>query len=256
MKKPILFLIDDDPAVLRAVQRDIKSEFRKSYKIMATGSASEALDVLKELKNKGEVVALFLSDQRMPEMLGVDFLEKAKLIYPEAKRILLTAYSDTDAAIRAINDVQLDYYLMKPWDPPEEKLYPVINDQLDEWQSGYIPEFNGIRIVGYQWSPRSHNIKDFLAGNLIPYEWLDIESNEKAKELMNLNQLDSKDLPTVFFPNGKFLCDPSLQQIGENAGMTVEAKQKMYDVAIIGAGPAGLAAAVYGGSERIKYRFD
>ena len=162
MKKPIIFTVDDDPAVLRAVVRDLRNAYKKSYRILATESANEALESIKELKNKGENVALFLSDQRMPEMLGVEFLEKAKQVYPDAKRILLTAYSDTDAAIKAINEVQLDYYLMKPWDPPEEKLYPVLNDQLDEWQSNFKPEFDGIKIVGYQWSPKSHEIKDFL----------------------------------------------------------------------------------------------
>lgn len=156
MKKPILFLIDDDPAVLKSVQRDVRTEFRENYRIVAPQSAKEALEALVEFKKKGEIVALFLSDQRMPEMLGVEFLEKAKAIFPDAKRILLTAYSDTEAAIRAINEVQLDYYLLKPWDPPEEKLYPVLNDQLDKWLRGYIPDGPGFKIVGHQWSPKSN----------------------------------------------------------------------------------------------------
>lgn len=252
MKKPIIFLIDDDPAVLKAITRDMRSIYRKEYRIMSTNSAIEALDALSELKNKGEVVALFLSDQRMPEMLGVEFLEQAKKLFPEAKRILLTAYSDTDAAIKAINDVQLDYYLMKPWDPPEEKLYPILNDQLDEWQGNYIPEFSGIRILGFQWSPKSHAIKDFLAGNLIPYQWLDIETNTKATELMELNKLENNNLPAVFFEDGSMLCNPSLQDIGDRSGMKSTATQTMYDVAIIGAGPAGLAASVYGASEGLS----
>ncbi len=252
MKKPYIFIVEDDESVLKSVTRDIKSEYRSEYRVLATTSANEALDSLKELKNQGEAVALFLSDQRMPEMLGVEFLEKAKAFYPEAKRILLTAYSDTEAAIKAINEVQLDYYLLKPWNPPEEKLYPILNDQLDEWSAGFIPEFRGIKIVGYQWSPKSHEIKDFLAGNLIPYLWLDVESNEKGKELTELNEIDPKDLPAVFFEDGSFLKNPSTIEIGDKAGMHISAGAETYDVAVIGAGPAGLAAGVYGGSEGLN----
>lgn len=252
MKKPILFLLDDDPAVLKAVRRDIRSAYGKDYRILSTQSANEALDSLQELKQKGETVALFLSDQRMPEMLGVEFLEKAKVLYPDAKRVLLTAYSDTSAAIKAINDVQLDYYLMKPWDPPEDKLFPVLNDQLDEWQGSYIPEFSGIKVLGYQWSPKSHMIKDFLAGNLIPYKWLDIELEQSVGELIATYGLDMAELPIVIFEDGTFINNPNLQQIGEKIGLSSSAKQNMYDVAIIGAGPAGLAAAVYGGSEGLN----
>jgi len=252
MRKPIIFALDDDSAVLRAVVRDLREIYKRDYRILATESANEALDSLKDLKNKGEIIALFLTDQRMPEMLGVEFLEKAKIYYPEAKRILLTAYSDTEAAIKAINEVQLDYYLMKPWDPPEEKLYPVLNDHLDEWQSNFKPEFQGIKIVGYQWSPKSHMIKDFLSGNLIPYQWLDYESNDKAKSLAELNTVESKDLPAVIFEDGSVLLSPSLSDVGEKMGMSGLAQQKMYDVAIIGAGPAGLAAGVYGGSEGLN----
>lgn len=252
MKKPIIFLLDDDPAVLNSVRRDVRNEFRKQYKIMATQSAHEALETLVELKNRGDVVALFLSDQRMPDMLGVEFLEKAKEIYPAAKRILLTAYSDKDAAIRAINDVQLDYYLLKPWNPPEEKLYPVLNDQLEEWLSTYRPEFEGIKIVGYQWSPLSHAIKDFLSGNLVPYLWMDVETSSAGKELVEMNKLEPTDFPVVFFQDGSFLKNPTLQQVGDKSGMKSKASKPMYDVAIIGAGPAGLAAAVYGGSEGLN----
>lgn len=252
MKKPILLIVDDDPQVLRAVTRDLRNVYGKDYRLLSTTSANEALESLKDLKNKNETVALYLSDQRMPEMLGVEFLTRAKEFFPEAKRVLLTAYSDTEAAIRAINDVQLDYYLMKPWDPPEEKLYPVLNDQLEEWQSNYIPTFQGIRIAGYQWSPRSHHIKDFLSGNLIPYQWLDVESNEAAKELLNLNKIESKDLPAIFFEDGSYLINPDIQQVGSKTGMKPKASKTMYDVTIIGAGPSGLAAAVYGGSEGLN----
>ncbi|HCI71578.1 MAG TPA: fused response regulator/thioredoxin-disulfide reductase, partial [Balneola sp.] len=198
MKKPIIFTIDDDAQVLRAITRDLRSNYRKDYRVMSTQSPKEALESLPELKKQGETVALFLSDQRMPEMIGVDFLEKARAYFPGAKRVLLTAYSDTDAAIRAINEVQLDYYLLKPWDPPEEKLYPVLDDLLDEWQANFRPDFTGIRLVGYQYSPKSHTVKDYLSGNLIPYRWLDIEENEKAAELLEENQIDQKDLPAIF----------------------------------------------------------
>lgn len=252
MKKPILLALDDDQQVLRAVVRDLRKAYGNDYRILSTVSANEALESLKDLRNKGETVALFLSDQRMPEMLGVEFLEKARAFFPEAKRILLTAYSDTEAAIRAINEVQLDYYLMKPWDPPEERLFPVLNEQLEEWQLSHIPEFYGIRMVGYQWSPRSHQIKDFLSGNMIPYQWLDVESNEVARELIELNKIDTKNLPALFFEDGSHLVNPDLQQVGEKTGMKPKASKSMYDVTIIGAGPSGLAAAVYGGSEGLN----
>ncbi|HEX5171406.1 MAG TPA: FAD-dependent oxidoreductase [Cyclobacteriaceae bacterium] len=252
MKKPILFVVDDDPQVLRAVVRDLRNVYGKDYRILSTASAAEAVQSLTDLKNKSETVALFLSDQRMPEMLGVDFLKQAKGSFPNARRILLTAYSDTEAAIRAINDVQLDYYLMKPWDPPEEKLYPVLNDQLDEWSSRHVPAFEGIRIIGYQWSPRSHAVKDFLSGNLIPYQWLDVETSEEARELLSINKIQVSDLPAIFFADGSFLVNPNIREVGEKTGMRSKASKTMYDVAIIGAGPAGLAAAVYGGSEGLN----
>ena len=252
MKKPIIFLLDDDSAVLKSVERDVRAEFRKNYRIIATQSAKEALDALPEFKKKGENVALFLSDQRMPEMLGVAFLEKAKVFYPDAKRILLTAYSDTDAAIKAINEVKLDYYLLKPWDPPEEKLHPILRDQLEAWQCSYIPEASGLRIVGHQWSPKSHQIKDFLSGNLVPYRWMNIENSAQGKELLELNGIEIKDLPAVFFDDGSFLTNPTTSEVGEKSGMSIKAKQAMYDVAVIGAGPAGLAASVYGGSEGLN----
>ncbi|MDW7695452.1 FAD-dependent oxidoreductase [Flammeovirgaceae bacterium SG7u.111] len=252
MKKPYIFAVDDDPQVLQAIQRDLRKEYRKDFRILATASANEGLEALKDLKNKGEDIALFVSDQRMPEMYGVDFLEKAKKIYPEAKRVLLTAYSDIDAAIKAINDVQLDYYLMKPWTPPEERLFPVLNDLIDDWQSGHIPSFHGIKVVGHQWSPQSHTIKDFLSGNMIPYQWIDILSNNKGKELLQLNELDDTRLPIIFFEDGSYLVQPKLAELANKIGLKTEAKQALYDVAIIGAGPSGLAAGVYGGSEGLN----
>lgn len=251
-RKPIILSVDDDPQVLRSLKNDLRAEFREDYRIISTDSANEALESLPELKKKGEVVALFLSDQRMPEMEGVDFLEKAKAIFPEARRVLLTAYSDTDAAIKAINDVQLDYYLIKPWDPPAEKLYPVLRDQLNAWEKSYTPEFQGIKVLGYQYSPKSHEIKDFLAGNLRPYQWLDIEANPKAEQKLNLHGLSRKNLPVVVFEDGSHLVQPNIRELAEKIGLSPSAKSDLYDVVIIGAGPAGLAAAVYGGSEGLK----
>ena len=252
MKKPIIFAIDDDPQVIRAIARDLRNRYRTEYRILSTESPQEALDSLQDLKKKNEEVAVFLTDQRMPQMLGVEFLEKARAHYPNAKKALLTAYSDIDAAIKAINDVQLDYYLSKPWDPPEEKLYPILDDLLEDWQSRYVPGFQGIRIIGYQYSPKSHEIKDFLAGNLIPYQWLDVEKSNKACELLELNDIAQKDLPAIFFEDNSFLTDPSINEVAEKVGMNLEATSSLYDVVIIGAGPAGLAAAVYGSSEGLK----
>ena len=252
MKKPIIFSVDDDPQVLRSIKRDLRNEYKESYRIVSTDKAGEALESLVELRKKGEEVALFVSDQRMPEMQGVDFLEKAKKIFPAAKRVLLTAYSDTDAAIRAINDVSLDYYLMKPWDPPEEKMYPVLDDLLDEWESNHTPDFQGIKVIGYQYSPQSHEIKDFLAGNLKPYQWIDMDYDPRAEEMLSLLQEEQKNLPLVVFEDGTYLRNPSIQHIAERVGLNPNAQSELYDVAIIGAGPSGLAAAVYGGSEGLK----
>ncbi|MDT3401517.1 FAD-dependent oxidoreductase [Mucilaginibacter terrae] len=252
MSRPIIFAIDDDPQVLRALNRDLRSQYGKEYKVMSTESANEALETLVEMKNAGDVIAIFISDQRMPEMPGVDFLQKAVKIYPDAKRVLLTAYSDTDAAIKAINDVQLDYYLMKPWDPPEEKLYPVVNDLLNDWQSHYIPAFKGIKLIGFQFSPQSHIIKDYLGSNLIPYQWLDIERNEEAKTLFAANNLCNDQLPTVIYEDGAFEARPTINNIAEKLGISAALSNEIYDVVIIGAGPAGLAASVYGASEGLR----
>ena len=252
MSRPIIFCIDDDPQVLRAINRDLKSKYSSFYKIMTTTSAQEALDMLTELKNSGAVIALFVCDQRMPEMEGVDFLCKAINIFPDAKRVLLTAYSDTEAAIKAINDVQLDYYLMKPWDPPEDRLYPVIDGLLGDWQNNYVPEFTGIRLIGFQFSPASHTIKDYLAGNLIPYRFLDFERSTEATELVEMNNQGNEDLPLVLFEDGSFMSKPTIKEIAEKIGINPQITNHIYDVVIIGAGPAGLAAAVYGASEGLK----
>ncbi|SHI86597.1 FAD-dependent oxidoreductase [Aquimarina spongiae] len=252
MKKPILFALDDDEQVLRAVTRDLKSQYRKEYRIMSTLSANDALEALVDLKKKNETVALFLVDQRMPEMLGVEFLSEAKKHFPEAKKVLLTAYSDTDAAIKAINDVQLDYYLTKPWNPPEEKLYPVLNDLLDAWQLDFQPDFEGIRVIGYQFSPKSHDIKDFLSGNLFPFQWLDIETSDKAQELAELHNLTPTDMPVVSLHDGSCYKNPDIIELATALGLNAHPQDNLYDVVIIGAGPSGLAAAVYGGSEGLK----
>lgn len=252
MNLPIILCIDDDAQVLRAIVRDLKSKYRDNYRVISTTIVKEALDSLLELKNKGETVAMFISDQRMPDMEGVAFLEKAKTFYPEAKRVLLTAYSDTDAAIKAINTVQLDYYLVKPWAPPEEKLYPIIDELLDDWQNTYHPDFKGIKVVGYQFSQSSHAIKDFLAGNLIPYQWLDIQTAVEGSRLLSLNGLDVKDLPVIFFEDGTYLAHPTIIAIADKVGLNPRIKEEVYDVVIIGAGPAGLAAGVYGASEGLK----
>ncbi|QHV98935.1 FAD-dependent oxidoreductase [Spirosoma endbachense] len=252
MRLPIIFSIDDDPQVLQAIQYDLRKQYRKQYRILCTSSAREALESLTELKKKGEEVALFLSDQRMPDMTGVEFLSQARKVFPNAKRALLTAYSDIDAAVRAINEVQLDYYIAKPWDPPEEKLYPVLDDLLGDWLSDYRPTFQGLKLVGYQFSPRSHELKDFMAGNLFPYQWLDIEGDPLAQELLDLHNIDRSDLPVIAFEDGSVLTQPTIGDLGEKLGLKPKASESLYDLAIIGAGPAGLAAAVYGGSEGLK----
>ena len=252
MKKPVILSIDDDQQVLKALRRDLRNEFKSDYRIVTGDSAVEVLDVVQELKKEGEEIALFISDQRMPDMEGVDFLEKVREYYPDARRVLLTAYSDTQAAIKAINDVQLDYYLLKPWDPPEEKLYPVLYDLLDQWQAEFTPEFSGLKLVGFQYSPASHAIKDFLSGNLYPYQWIDAEKNDTAFETLSLHQKSRKDLPVVIFEDGTSFANPTNIQIAEKIGLSPKPKEKLYDVTIIGAGPAGLAAAVYGGSEGLK----
>ncbi|CAM4036913.1 thioredoxin reductase (NADPH) [Pedobacter westerhofensis] len=253
MSLPIIFCIDDDAQVLRAITRDLKSRYRDRYRILSTTIVQEALKSLLELNNKGDSVALFLSDQRMPEMQGVDFLVNAMQYFPEAKRVLLTAYSDKDAAIKAINEAKLDYYLVKPWDPPEEKLFPVIDDLLHDWQCDYHPVFKGIKVAGYQYAQGSHEIKDFLAGNLVPYQWLDMESDTEVKKLLSNNSLSEAQLPIVFLEDGGYLSKPGLAELAGRIGINPRRqRQDVYDVVIIGAGPAGLAAGVYGASEGLK----
>lgn len=252
MKLPFIIIVDDDEQVLNAIHRDIRSQYRNSYRVSASNSANEVLDLIKELQLKNETVALFISDQRMPEMEGVAFLAKAKEIYPDAKSILLTAYSDIEAAIKAINTIRLDHYLHKPWSPPQEKLYPIVNDLLEEWQALYKPDHEGIRIIGFQWSPKSHRLKEFLSGNLVPYLWMDVENNKGAEKYLTSANVTHSDLPLVILKDGSFLTDPSLPALASGVGLQQVASKEIYDVLIIGAGPAGLAASVYGSCEGLK----
>jgi thioredoxin reductase (NADPH) len=252
MKLPYIIIIDDDIQVLRAIQRDIRNEYRDEYKIAATESANEALELIKELKLKNETVALFICDQRMPEMEGVAFLESANEIFSSAKKVLLTAYSDIEAAIKAINKIKLDYYLLKPWHPPEEKLFPVVNDLLNEWNALYKPDYEATRIIGFQWSPKSHRLKEFLSGNLVPYIWMDIESDAEAEKYLISANVSKLNLPIVALKDGSVLVDPSLTELAARVGLHQKAEKEMYDVLIIGAGPAGLAASVYGSCEGLK----
>ena len=250
MTKPVLMTVDDDPQVLGAIAGDLRRKYGADYRIVRASSGPEALDALQELKGRGDPVALLLSDHRMPQMDGVEFLERSRTLFPEAKRALLTAYADTEAAIRAINKVRIDYYLMKPWDPPERELYPVLDDLLSDWQAGYRPPFEGIRVLGGRWDAQTHNLKDFLARNQIPYQWLNIEENPEAQSLMD--SMGETHLPVVLLPDGSRLSDPSPAELAGHIGLRTQAEKPFYDLAIVGGGPAGLAAAVYGASEGLK----
>lgn len=244
--------MDDDPQVLAAVRRDLRSRYRENYTVISAASGQEALSTERELKSRGDSLALIISDQRMPGMLGTEVLAKSREIYPLARRVLLTAYSDIDAAVRAINEAHLDHYLSKPWDPPEERLFPVIDDLLDGWQAEYLPEAKGLRLVGHQWSPLSHAIKDFLASNLIPYHWMDVEHDADSQQLLDAAGVRKEDLPALFFEDGSVLNNPEPRQVAERLGRSLSAAFDVYDLVIVGAGPAGLAAAVYGASEGLR----
>ena len=251
MEKPVILAVDDEPAVLRSVARDLRKQYGEDYRILRADSGPAALDALDELKDRGDTVALLLSDQRMPTMDGVAFLTEAIQRFPNAKRALLTAYADTDAAISAINQSQVDYYLLKPWDPPEEKLYPILDDLLADWQAGYRPGYGGLRIVGDRWSERSHVLKDFLARNHVPYEFLDVESSDEAKAIVARGD-GAADLPLVLLPDGTRLAAPAPSDLASHVGLQTQADEPFYQLAIVGGGPAGLAAAVYGGSEGLR----
>ena len=252
MENPVIVAIDDDPQVLRAVERDLRSRFASSYRIVAADSGATALDVVRRLKLRSSAVALFLADQRMPGMTGVEFLTAAREIYPDAKRVLLTAYADTEVAITAINTIQLDHYLLKPWDPPEDKLYPVLEDVLDDWQAGFLPPFEGVRVISHRWSARAHEIKDYLARNQIPYRWLDVETESEASELAVSAEVDAVRQVMVVFGDGSHLVAPTNAEIAAHVGLRTHAALPYYDLVIVGGGPSGLAAAVYGASEGLK----
>ncbi|HEX9115079.1 MAG TPA: FAD-dependent oxidoreductase [Anaerolineae bacterium] len=252
MIKPILLAVDDDRTVLGAVERDLRRRYGKDFRVVSADSGAAGLKALQQLKLKNEAVALLLVDQRMPQLTGVEFLVQAVQIYPDAKRVLLTAYADTDAAIRAINEVRLDHYLMKPWDPPEERLYPVLQDLLDDWLASFRPPFEGIRVIGQRWSRLAHEIKDFLARNQVPYQWVDVDDGQEAAAVMGSLGADAERLPVVLFPDGSRLMQPSPLQLAQKIGLKLRAEKPFYDLVIVGAGPAGLAAAVYGASEGLR----
>ena len=249
LSKPTIVAVDDDPQVASAVARDLRGKYAADYRIVAAQSGAEALAALESLQGRGSTVALLLADQRMPEMEGTDFLAAARQLFPDAKRVLLTAYADTDAAIQAINEVELDYYLMKPWDPPEEKLYPVLDDLLDDWKANVPAPFDGIRVLGATWSPDTHNTKEFLARNQIPYRFLDVERDADAAATV---EASGGKVPLVILPDDSTLVQPDRRSLAEKVGMRTEAEQPFYDVIVIGGGPAGLAGAVYGASEGLR----
>lgn len=252
MAKPVILAVDDDISVLEAVVQDLRRKYGADYRIMRAGSGQAALDTCRQLQERGDSVAFFLSDQRMPGMSGVEFLEKAQQLYPEAKRALLTAYADTEAAIRAINSAKIHYYLTKPWDPPEERLYPVLDDLLGSWRQGYKAPFEGIRVVGPRWSLKDHQVRDFLSRNQVPYVWLDPETNDEAQQLLTKYKLDGHKLPAVLFADGASLVQPTQTELATKIGLHVTAERDFYDVVIVGAGMAGLAASVYAASEGLR----
>jgi thioredoxin reductase (NADPH) len=252
VNRPALLVVDDDPQVLAAVRRDLRGRYRETYTVVSASDGEQALRTVRELKARGDALAIVISDQRMPGLQGTDVLAQSREIYPLARRVLLTAYSDIDAAIKAINVAHLDHYLTKPWDPPEECLFPVIDDLLEEWQGASMPEARGLRVVGHQWSPRSHEIKSFLAGNLIPYRWLDVTRDADANALLDAAGVGNDGLPALFFEDGSVLRNPERRQVAEHLGHSLSASRDLYDLVIAGAGPSGLAAAVYGASEGLR----
>jgi len=252
MAKPILLSVDDDSDVLRAIERDLRSEYGAEYRVIGSDSPTGALTLLKQVKVRNDSVALLLADQRMPHMDGITFLQEAMHLFPEAKRALLTAYADTNAAISAINQANINYFFLKPWDPPSEHLYPQLNDLLDDWQASYRPKFEGIRVLGTRWSPRSYELRDFLARNRVPYQWIDVEvsaNDPETKQLLEALGPDAVNLPVVLFQDGTKLLDSAPAEVAQKVGLRTRAQTNFYDLAIVGGGPAGLAAAVYGASE-------
>ena len=252
MAKASILAVDDERGVLNSIERDLRQKYGRDYRILKAESGSAALEVVRQLKQRGDVVALFVVDQRMPEMTGVQFLEHAILAFPESRRVLLTAYADTEAAITAINRVGLDYYLMKPWHPPEEHLYSVLDGLLDDWRARVEMPFEGVRVVGSMWSPGCHEVKDFLARNSVPYLWLDVEQDGEARSLIDATNGGQSNFPVLYFPDGEVLVQPTQQQVAEKVGLRTRATQPFYDVIIIGAGPAGLSTAVFASAGGVK----
>jgi thioredoxin reductase (NADPH) len=252
MAKPILLSVDDDPDVLRAIERDLRTKYGAEFRVIGSDSPESALTLLKQLKLRNDSVALLIADQRMPHMDGVTFLQEAMHVFPEAKRALLTAYADTNAAIDAINQASINYFFLKPWDPPSEHLYPQLDDLLDDWQASYRPKFEGIRVLGTRWSPKSYELRDFLARNRVPYQWMDVEisaNDPETKRLLEVLGPEASSLPVVLFPDGTRLLESVPAQVAQRVGLKTRAQTNFYDLAIVGGGPAGLAAAVYGASE-------
>ena len=253
MTKPVILAVDDDREVLAAVERDLRQRYREHYRIVASPTAAEALEAARELKRRGSPVALFVADQRMPGMTGTEFLREARTLHPDAKRTLLTAYADSEAAIAAINEVGLDYYLMKPWDPPDQRLYPVLDDLLADWSSRARVAFEGLRVIGSRWSPQSYDARDFLSRNQIPYQWIDVDQDAPMREIaLSAGGGDLSRLPVVLLPDGTMLTQPSHAELAAKIGLQTAPTRPFYDLAIVGAGPAGLACAVYGASEGLK----
>ena len=252
MAKPILLSVDDDPDVLRAIERDLRTKYGAEFRVIGSDSPESALTLLKQLKLRNDSVALLIADQRMPHMDGVAFLQEAMHVFPEAKRALLTAYADTNAAIDAINQASINYFFLKPWDPPSEHLYPQLDDLLDDWQASYRPKFQGIRVLGTRWSPKSYELRDFLARNRVPYQWMDVEisaNDPETKRLLEVLGPEASSLPVVLFPDGTKLLESAPAEVAQKVGLKTRAQTNFYDLAIVGGGPAGLAAAVYGASE-------
>src|SRR6202165_1383166 len=255
MPKPVMLTVDDDPEVLRAIERDLRGHYAERYRVRRANSGNAALTTLRELKARNNPVALLLADQRMPQMDGVGFLTQAMDIHPQAKRALLTAYADTNAAIDAINEARVHYYLMKPWDPPEEKLFPALDDLLHDWTATFRPLYEGIRVLGTRWSNRSYELREFLARNQVPYQWIDVELAQADAEVRGLVDSlgpEAQTLPLILFPDGTRLPEPPLPAVADKIGLRTHAQTNFYDLAIVGGGPAGLAAPVYGASEGLR----
>jgi thioredoxin reductase (NADPH) len=251
-RRPAILAVDDEPAVLAAVARDLRRRFGEGYRILRAGSGQEGLDILRDLVARGDQVALLVADQRMPGLSGTDFLVQARQIVPGAKRVLLTAYADTEAAIQAINEVALDYYLLKPWDPPEEQLFPIVEDLLTTWDAGAALESGGVRIIGHRFSRETHDLRDFLARNRVPGRWLDVERDGESRELLTVAGVDETGLPVALLEDGTVLERPTILELAERLGVAVAPAGDHYDLVIVGGGPAGLAAAVYGASEGLR----